>query len=310
MSEDSEDDPAKYITALMLNFRELMVELQAEGDHYRDKLAALRHKNRNIVKAIAAKQRIRDNSIIPASISNLRYQQNKEALINQIRSVMGSPVSAATARGAFIVLEGLDRVGKSTVATKLVEHLERLQKPVTYCRFPDRTTQVGQLINEFLTTSSKRVDNHVMHLLFSANRWEFAKRIRNTLYQGKTVIADRYSYSGIAYSSAKKDLPLKWCCEVEKGLPRPDLVIYLELPREAQYKRPGFGDERYETQDMQELVRLQYERVMDMSNETWLKVNVEDKSPEQILGELILHVKRCLESSSSKELGTLDFIYD
>jgi dTMP kinase len=146
-----------------------------------------------------------------------------------------------------------------------------------------------------------------MHLLFSANRWELAKRIKNTLYQGKTVIVDRYSYSGIAYSSAKKGLSLKWCCEMEKGLPRPDLVIYLEIPCEDQYRRPGFGDERYETREMQELVRIQYERVMELSKETWLKVNVENKTPDQVLGEIILPVKRCLDSSSQKELGTLDF---
>lgn len=218
--------------------------------------------------------------------------------------IMSTPIT----RGALIVLEGLDRVGKSTLAKKLVEHLERMKRDVSLCRFPDRATPVGQLIDEFLKTSTKRIDNHVMHLLFSANRWELAKRIRNTINQGITVVVDRYSYSGIAYSSAKQDMDFKWCREMERGLPRPDLVIYLELPREAQYQRPGFGGERFETMEMQDMARLQYEHVMEMSNETWLRVDVERKNPDQVLGEIIIPVKRCLESCANKELGDLDFL--
>lgn len=94
---------------------------------------------------------------------------------------------------------------------------------------------------------------------------------------------------------------------MERGLPRPDLVIYLELGRDFQHQRVGFGEERFETKELQDLVRLQYEQVMDISKETWLKVDVDNKSPDQVLGEVILPVKRCLESVATKELGTLDF---
>lgn len=216
--------------------------------------------------------------------------------------------STRLTRGALIVFEGLDRVGKSTLAKKLVEHLERIERPVSYYRFPDRTTPIGQLIDGFLKSSSKRVDDHAMHLLFSANRWELDKEIRHHLLRGITVVVDRYSYSGIAYSSAKHGLSIDWCREMEKGLAKPDLVLFLELPKEAQYRRPGFGEERFETEEMQELVRHQYEQLMEMSQDTWLRVDVENKSPEQVLGEIIVPVKRCLDASASKELGDLDFL--
>jgi thymidylate kinase len=38
-------------------------------------------------------------------------------------------------------------------------------------RFPDRTTEIGQMINSYLG-SEKNVDDAAIHLLFSANRWE------------------------------------------------------------------------------------------------------------------------------------------
>lgn len=212
------------------------------------------------------------------------------------------------ARGALIIFEGLDRVGKSTLAKKLYEHLERIKRPVAYVRFPDRNTSIGRLINDQLVNnSSKKIDDRAMHLLFSANRWELDQSIRNSISKGTTVIVDRYSYTGIAYSCANKTLTMDWCCQVETGLPKPDLVVYLELPKEAQYSRPGFGDERYETKEYQESVRVQYEKLIKISRENWLCIDVENKSPDQLLGELIVPVKRCLESCANEPLGNLSF---
>lgn len=242
----------------------------------------------------------------------LKVQEEHEHLVKKIlnQSKGNTRMTSVATRGALIVLEGLDRVGKSTLARKLVEHLEKTKRSVLYCRFPDRTTPVGRLIDEFLRTSSRRVDDHVIHLLFSANRWELSKRIRSNIQQGTIVVVDRYSYSGIAYSSTKKDLSLRWCREMERGLPKPDLVVYLELPRESQYKREGFGDERFETKEIQDRVRVQYEKVMEVSKETWLRVDVENKSPDQVLGEIIMPVKRCIDSCARKELDVIDFFDD
>lgn len=214
----------------------------------------------------------------------------------------------AGSRGAFIVLEGLDRVGKSTLAKRLVEHFQRTERPVVYYRFPERATPIGRLIDTFLKDNKAKVDDHVLHLLFSANRWESNKEIRDTILGGTTIICDRYSYTGIAYSSARSRLPIEWCRETERGLPKPDLVIYLELPAESQLNRAGYGEERFETSEFQDSARKQYQHVMNMSQETWLKIDVEHKSPDQILGEIIVPIKRCLDSCASKELGKLDFL--
>lgn len=246
--------------------------------------------------------------IVP--IRTKRRTHTNRATSPDLRINLIKTMTSEAARGALIVLEGLDRVGKSTLAKRLVEHLERIRKPVSHCRFPDRGTPIGKVINEILTDKdgTKRIDDHSMHLLFSANRWEYNRRIRNALLKGTTVVADRYSYSGIAYSSAKRNLSIDWCKEPEKGLPKPDLVIYLELPREAQYNRPGFGDEKFETRELQELVRGQYEQIMELSQETWLRIDVENKSPDEVLGEIIVPVKRCLEACAQKKVGDLDFL--
>ncbi|CAG9945660.1 unnamed protein product [Clonostachys rosea f. rosea IK726] len=105
-------------------------------------------------------------------------------------------------RGAFIVLEGLDRSGKTTQVKLMEQRFVELGKPVKTVRFPDRTTLIGQMIDGYLR-SNVEMDDHAIHLLFSANRWEAAGNIKALLARGVNVISDRYFHSGVVYSAAK-----------------------------------------------------------------------------------------------------------
>lgn len=109
---------------------------------------------------------------------------------------------AAIKRGALIVLEGCDRSGKTTQCRKLVESLKNKQILAETMSFPDRTTVTGKLITEYLINKTDLSDKTI-HLLFSANRWELAKKMERMLHDGITLIIDRYAYSGVAFSAAK-----------------------------------------------------------------------------------------------------------
>lgn len=121
---------------------------------------------------------------------------------------------------------------------------------------PDRSTPIGKLIDSYLRGSANQ-DDHSIHLLFSANRWELAKSIENDIAKGITVIVDRYSYSGAVYSAAKANptLSLEWAWQPEIGLPRPDICLFLSISAEEAAKRGGYGAERYENETMQTRVR-------------------------------------------------------
>lgn len=162
-------------------------------------------------------------------------------------------------RGALIVFEGADRSGKTTQTHRCVSALRSAGVSISSnCpwRFPDRTTPTGIMINDYLTSQSD-MDDHVLHLLFSANRWEKVKDIQATLTRGETIIIDRYAYSGVAYSAAK-GLYVEWCKASDSGLPAPDAVVYLDLSLEEAQKRGNFGAERYENKNMQERVAKQF----------------------------------------------------
>jgi len=83
------------------------------------------------------------------------------------------------------------------------------------------------------------------------------KTIHELLAAGITVLCDRYYYSGVVYSAAKQNpsLSLSWARAPEIGLPRPDLVLFLDLDEAQAKERGGWGGEVYERGEMQRRVR-------------------------------------------------------
>ncbi|GLI69174.1 hypothetical protein VaNZ11_013743, partial [Volvox africanus] len=164
--------------------------------------------------------------------------------------------AASASRGALIVFEGIDRCGKSTQSSMLVSNLRSRRINVEHWRFPDRSTMIGHTINDYLRNGVQQ-DDTAIHLLFTANRFEKRKEMLRLLAGGTTLILDRYSYSGVAYSAAKgiSHLDSEYCRSVEVGLPAADLVVFMEMPPEQAAARGGFGAERYETLAFQRKAR-------------------------------------------------------
>jgi len=184
-------------------------------------------------------------------------------------------------RGSLVVFEGCDRSGKTTQINKLVTRLNDNGIPSKMMRFPERTTGIGLLINQYLTCN-KEMDDHVIHLLFSANRWEMVEEIKRSINSGTTVLVDRYAFSGVAFSAAKDGMELDWCKEPDIGLPRPDLVCFLQVSEEVAKQRADFGGERYEKTDFQAKVRDIYDKLADSS---WKTIDA-DKTIEEVEEDL------------------------
>ena len=185
-------------------------------------------------------------------------------------------VKKMNSRGAFIAFEGIDRSGKSTQAQLLARKLEAENIKVQHIRFPERTTPCGLLIDDYLRTK-KELRDEVIHLLFSANRWEMSSQIEQWLDEGITVIADRYLYSGITYSAAK-GLPFTWCCAPDEGLLAPDLVLYFDIDPALASNRGEYGGERYERLEFQNEVRRQYKKLICPSHWTTIDASADVES--------------------------------
>ncbi|KZS10236.1 Thymidylate kinase [Daphnia magna] len=196
-------------------------------------------------------------------------------------------------RGALIVLEGCDRSGKTTQCQKVMSWLQQSNIESHFMRFPERSTTIGSLINKYLECSAE-LEDHAIHLLFSANRWELMPDMKKLLCKGTNIIVDRYSYSGIAFSAAKPNMDLTWCKKSDSGLLKPDLVIFLDIDPIVAQSRGEYGVERYENLEMQKLVRSNYLKLKD---ETWKVVDA-SRSVEEVTRDICQLVKETLGSKS------------
>ena len=167
-------------------------------------------------------------------------------------------------RGLFIVFEGLDRSGKSTQSQMLTDYLISQGQKCRKINFPDRSSQTGGLLNTYLTDKNFKLNDEAVHLLFAMNRWEQKEQLIEDLLGGTNIVCDRYAYSGVTYSAAK-GLDLEWCLNADRGLIKPDLVIYINVSMDTIKERSGFGEERYETVEFQARVMEQYEKLAAMN---------------------------------------------
>ncbi|XP_069682350.1 thymidylate kinase isoform X4 [Periplaneta americana] len=208
-------------------------------------------------------------------------------------------LSMYTKRGALIVFEGCDRAGKTTQVKKLLTALQQTNINAEIMTFPDRSTEIGQVIHNYLTRKTNMSDKAI-HLLFSANRWEMEPKMKAHINSGVTLIVDRYAYSGVAFSAAKEGMDIEWCKEPEAGLPKPDAVFFLTLSPEALARRGGFGEERYEATDFQENVRNNYRK---LEEDSWQIIDA-DRDIE-ILHEDILARAVTVINKADENLGQL-----
>ncbi|XP_045415481.1 thymidylate kinase [Lemur catta] len=206
-------------------------------------------------------------------------------------------------RGALIVLEGVDRAGKSTQAGRLVAALSAAGRRAELLRFPERSTEIGKLLSSYLEKKSE-VEDHSVHLLFSANRWEQVPLIKEKLSQGVTLVVDRYAFSGVAFTGAKENFSLDWCKQPDVGLPKPDLVLFLQLRLADAAQRGAFGRERYEDRAFQERALRCFQQLMGDATVNWKIVDA-SKSIEEVHEEILALSEDAIHTAAQRPLGEL-----
>ena len=112
----------------------------------------------------------------------------------------------------------------------------------------------------------------------------------------------------MVYSAAKENLTLdlQWARQCEVGLPRPDLVVFLDLEPEDAEKRGGFGAEKYEKKIFQDRVRAQFLQLQHTHHEgSDMKVINAGVSVQEIAERIMPEAEqilRCIENGLIEEL--------
>jgi len=130
--------------------------------------------------------------------------------------------------GKLIVIEGLDKSGKTTQSKLLFEYYMNIYPgKVDLISFPDYTTRIGKEIKSFLHAEIE-YSNEVKHILLSANRWEKKLVIEQSIKKNNLVLLNRYYQSNLVYGLAN-NLNLEWLINLDKGLPKENVVIVLDI---------------------------------------------------------------------------------
>ena len=146
------------------------------------------------------------------------------------------------------VIEGLDGSGKATQATLLTDYLTGKGIPCRKLSFPDYNDPSSTLVKMYLhgeIGTLEEVNPYGASLFFTVDRYaSYCRHWRPDYEAGKILVADRYSTSNAVHQASK--LPpgerkafLDWLFDTEYrllGLPKPDLVIYLDMPTEITEK--------------------------------------------------------------------------
>jgi len=170
-------------------------------------------------------------------------------------------------RGLFLVLEGVEGVGKSTQAHMLADWLGSLHIPHQLSREPGGTP-VGEAIRHVLLDyGAIEVPDETELLLMLAARAAFVRKlVLPTLESGQIMISDRFELSTLAYQGAARGLGIEAIRPLNRfatGGLRPDLTIVFDLPVSEgsdRQQRSGKGRDRIEGEGARflEAVRTAY----------------------------------------------------
>lgn len=173
-------------------------------------------------------------------------------------------------RGAFVVLEGADAVGKSTQAELLVSWLREREVPHRAGREPGGTP-LGEAIRSLVLEREDLAPSpeSEVFLILAARTAFVREEVEPALAAGRLYLADRFDLSTLAYQGEGHGVDLERIREMNEmatGMCRPDVYVVLDLPAEegaARQADGGQGLDRMERQgaDFLERVRRGYRRL-------------------------------------------------
>ena len=145
--------------------------------------------------------------------------------------------------GSLIVIDGLDGSGKATQTSLLYEELWGKGRDVKKISFPNYDDPSSALIKMYLggelAENADGVNAFAASSFYAVDRYASFKRFWENDYhrEGSIILADRYVSSNAIHQMVKLprdqwDSFLTWLADYEfekLGLPRPDLVLYLDM---------------------------------------------------------------------------------
>lgn len=197
--------------------------------------------------------------------------------------------------GKLIIIEsGSDASGKATQTKKLYERLLKDGYNIKKVEYPNYQSESSALVKMYLRgdfgDKPSDVDPYVSSTFFAADRYASYKTEWEEFYcNGDIILADRYTTSNMVHQASKmdkenRDKYLDWLTDYEFNMykiPKPDCVIFLDVPIEFSQKLMENRKNKFTGEDKKDIHESDIKYLEDSYNNSlyiadkynWKKIN-------------------------------------
>lgn len=198
---------------------------------------------------------------------------------------------------AFIVFEGLDGTGKSTLIKGLQKELSAQNIDHVVSREPGGTALGEEIRQILLRCQGETPSPRTELLLYEAGRAQHVDHvIKPALNKKQWVLCDRYDASSVAFQCGGRGLEIaevEWLNRFATTGLKPDLYVLLDLTVEESVKRREHREaDRFEreAEAFHQRVRDSYLQIAKKETGRWLVLNA-SQTPEELVRSLIQELK-------------------
>ena len=186
-------------------------------------------------------------------------------------------------KGLFIVFEGGEGAGKSTILDKIYDWMINEKIPCIKTREPGGIKISEQIRSVILDNNNTEMDERTEALLYAAaRRQHLVEKIIPALKENKVVLCDRFIDSSLAYQGYARGIGMDEILEINKfaiGEYMPNLSIFFDLDPKEGLKRINIDNNREvnrldnEKIDFHNRVREGYYKILEKDKKRIIKVD-------------------------------------
>lgn len=144
-------------------------------------------------------------------------------------------------KGSFIVFEGPDGSGKTTVCDIVCQKLRDKGFDIVHTREPGGIDIAEQIRAVILDPKNTAMDSRTEALLYAASRRQhLVEKVLPAINDGKIVICERFVYSSLAYQGKARGIGYEGVKAINdfaiEGC-KPDITIYLDVDEKVGQSR-------------------------------------------------------------------------
>ncbi len=188
----------------------------------------------------------------------------------------------------IIVIEGGEGAGTSTQIKRVYDYLIAKGIPVVKKSYPDKTNEIGKMIYKMLNSGFK-YNLDFQFLLYATDMVKDREELKD---DSKVFLLGRYFTSTITYQVVK-GFPLEKALRFAEdyGIPKPDLVIYIDVPVEVgiERKKKDKGNLDVHESDIELLKKVREKYLENAKNNVfgkWIVING-NKSIDEVTQDII-----------------------